>query len=136
MKKIAFLLAVSVLLLSSCKSGDKVMTYKDGVYTVNTTELGKHIEGFKGTTPLLITIQDKVITKIEILENQETPEFLRDAERGIFPAQIGREPEAVFYDEIDAVSGATYSSEALIANLRLGLKYYCDHWKELYMKNR
>ncbi len=127
MKKIIVFLAVSLLLITSCKNGDGVMTCKNGVYTINTTEIGKEIEGFNGATPLLITIEDNKISKIDILENEETPRFLERAEKGIFPALIGRTPHSLQYDEIDAVSGATYSSEALIANLRLGIKYYLEH---------
>lgn len=127
MKKIIVFLAAALLLVVSCKNGDGVMTCKNGVYTINTTELGKDIEGFNGTTPLLITIEDNKIASIEVLENEETPRFLERAEKGIFPALIGRTPHSLQHDEIDAVVGATYSSEALIANLRLGLKYYLEH---------
>lgn len=137
MKKFTILLAVSILALVSCKSNnDGVMTYKDGVFTVNTTELGKDIEGFNGTTPLLITIENKVITKIEVLENEETPRFLQRVTDGLFPHMIGHEPGAVLVDDFDAIAGATYSSEAILANLRLGLQYWCDHWGAMYMKNR
>ena len=137
MKKITILLALSALLMVSCKSNnDGVMTYKDGVFTVNTTQLGKDIEGYNGATPLLITIENKLITNIEVLENEETPRFLQRATDGLFPAMIGREPDAVLVDDFDAVAGATYSSDAILANLRLGLKYWCDHWGAMYMKNR
>ena len=121
------LLSICTLTLASCKQGDGVMTFKDGVFTINTTKLGKDIQGYNGATPLLITIENRRITSIEVLENDETPEFLKDAKKGILPLAIGRTPDEVIQDEIDAVSGATYSSEALIANLRLGLKYYEDN---------
>ena len=127
MKKIIILLAVCALALVSCKQGDGIMTYKDGVFTINTTKLGKDIEGYNGATPLLITIEKRVITSIEVLENDETPRFLKRAEDGIFPRLIGRTPDELIYDEIDAVSGATYSSEALITNLRRGIQYYVDN---------
>lgn len=128
MKKFSIiLLALFMLTLSSCKEGDGIMTFKDGVFTVNTTNLGKDIEGYNGATPLLITIEKKVITSIEVLDNEETPRYLKRAEEGIFKPLIGRTPEELVIDEIDAVAGATYSSEALIANLRLGLQYYVDN---------
>lgn len=129
MKKITILLAICTLLVASCKSGDGVMTFKKGVYTVNTTTIGNTVIGYNGATPLLITIQDDKVTAIEVLDNEETPRFLQRAEDGIFPALIGRSPEELAGAEIDGVAGATYSSDALIENLRLGLRYYLEHKK-------
>ena len=129
MKKLTILLAICALLVASCKSGDGVMSCKKGIYTINTTEIGKAIEGYNGTTPLLITVQDDKVTAIEVLENDETPRYLQRAEDGILPALIGRTVEEVLGKQIDGVSGATYSSDALIANLNLGLRYYLEHKK-------
>ena len=128
MKKLTILLAICALLVASCTSGDGVMTCKKGVYTVNTTEIGNTIIGYNGATPLLITIENEKIVKVEALENDETPRFFSNAE-GILPALAGRDINEVLEAEIDAVSGATYSSEALIANVRVGLRYYLDHKK-------
>lgn len=129
MKKLTILLALCALLVASCKTGDGVMTCKKGVYTVNTTTIGNSIIGYNGATPLLITIEDNKVTAIEVLDNEETPRFLQRAEDGIFPALIGRGVDELLEAEIDGVSGATYSSDALIANLRLGLRYYLEHKK-------
>lgn len=129
MKKITILLAICALLVASCASGDGVMTCKKGVYTVNTIEIGNTIIGYNGATPLLITIENDKIVKVEALENDETPRFFARAEEGILPALAGRDVNEVLEAEIDAVSGATYSSEALIANVRVGLRYYLEHKK-------
>ncbi len=129
MRKLTILLAICTLLVASCKSGDGVMTCKKGIYTINTTEIGKAVEGYNGATPLLITIQNGKVTAIEVLENDETPRYLQRAEDGIFPTLIGRSVEELLDGQIDGVSGATYSSDALIANLKLGLQYYLEHKK-------
>lgn len=93
----------------------------DGSLTVNTTAPGKGKTGFAGDVPLLITLREGKITSIEALPNAETPSFFAKASENIFPRYIGLTPEEALKVSQDAVSGATYSSHALLANINAGL---------------
>ena len=90
---------------------------------VNTTELAKDVIGYNGTTPLEIKLVDGVIVAVKALPNQETPRFFqRVTSSPIFTVPVGKTPAQVLQMHFDAVSGATFSSEAVIENLQRGLK--------------
>ena len=68
MKKIAMIcaaVAAVVLLSSANKKDDKVMVKENGAYVINTTELGKGVDGYVGPTPLKVYIRKNKIEKIE-----------------------------------------------------------------------
>ena len=89
---------------------------------VNTTELGASVMGFNGQTPVEISVCQGVITDIKALPNHESPAFLqRVLDSGLLKKLVGKTVEEAKSAELDAVSGATYTSEALIKNIRLGL---------------
>ena len=97
---------------------------EDGTVVVNTTTIGKKIFGFRDTTPLEIFLKDGKIVKVEALPNYETPNYfqmLKDAK--LFDSWNGLTPEKALDKEVDAVSGATYSSKAVIDNVREGMKF-------------
>ena len=120
-------LAVGAILVS-CTSSDGVMTKKKGVYTVDTTTLSADVKGYNGPTPLVITIEKDKIVKIEALENSETPGFFkRMTDGGLLQKWNGLTVDEALGTEVDAVAGATFSSNAVIANVRLGLQYYTEH---------
>lgn len=115
-------------LLISCTSSDGIMTKKKGVYTVDTTTLSQEVKGFNGPTPLLITIAKDKIVKVEALENSETPGFFqRMKDGGMLERWNGKTVDEALSAQVDAVAGATYSSNAVIENVRLGLTYYKEH---------
>ena len=90
---------------------------------VNTTDLAKDVIGYNGTTPLEIKLVDGVIVGIKALPNKESPGYFRRVVSSpIFTLPIGKKPAEVLDMQLDAVSGATYSSEAVIENLRRGLR--------------
>lgn len=115
-------------LLISCTSSDGIMTKKKGVYTIDTTTLSQDVKGFNGPTPLLITIAKDKIVKVEALENSETPGFFqRMKDGGMLERWNGKTVDEALAAQVDAVAGATYSSNAVIENVRLGLTYYKEH---------
>ena len=115
-------------MLISCTSSDGIMTKKKGVYTVDTTTLSQEVKGYNGPTPLLITIDKDKIVKIEALENSETPGFFqRMKDGGMLERWNGKTVDEALSAQVDAVAGATYSSNAVIENVRLGLTYYKEH---------
>ena len=90
---------------------------------INTEKLGKEVLGYAGPTPIEITVTDGKVAKIEALPNVESPGFFqRVQESTIFTALIGKTVKEASEVKLDAVSGATYSSKAVIENIRLGLK--------------
>jgi uncharacterized protein with FMN-binding domain len=97
-------------------------TLDDGTVVVNTSTLGKDIKGYGGTTPLMISIRNGKIIDIKAMPNSESPEFFGEAS-SLFKTWIGKSVGEADSTEVDAVSGATYSSRAIIGNMRAGLKY-------------
>ena len=128
MKKALFLAAIAALLVSmglvsgACGSRTSKKAPADTL-VVNTTDLCEDVVGYNGPTPLKITIVDNVVASVEALPNDETPRFF-DLVRagGLLDAVVGKTPAEAAEMPLDAVSGATFSSNAVIANLRAGLK--------------
>lgn len=117
--------AVAVaLFLQSAVVGDQVITKENGVYVVNTTTIGKDVKGYIGPTPLKIYIQKNKVQKIEVLKNQETPKYFAKVKRQLLDKWNGKTVNEAMRMKVDGVTGATYSSEAVIKNVRLGLGYY------------
>lgn len=117
----AFLVSVG-LVSSACGIRNNKNSQADTL-VVNTTELCKDVIGYDGPTPLKITIVKGVVAKVEALPNTETPRFFDHVlESGLLKAVVGKKVSEAATMPLDAVSGATYSSEAVIENLRAGLK--------------
>ena len=126
MKKIAMICAavVAVVLLSSAKKDDKVMVKEKGLYIVDTTELGKGVDGYVGPTPLKVYIRKNVIEKIEFLPNQETPKYWNACKKHLQNKWDGMKVKDAKTAEIDGHTGATFSSDAVKQNVKLALDYY------------
>ena len=128
-KTIVFASAAVVTLLSLQSftmkpADDGVMVKEDGAYVVNTTKLGKNVEGYNGPTPLKIYIKKNKVEKIEFLKNQETPKYYAKVKKAMQDAWNGLKVKDAQKKQVDAVTGATFSSEAVIKNVQLGLEYY------------
>ncbi len=118
MKRILTLLLCAAVCLNAAAANKKPKSF-----VVNTEKLGKEVMGFAGNTPVEITVTDGKIEKIEALPNSETPGFFqRVQESPIFTALIGKTVKEASEVKLDAVSGATFSSKAVIENIRLGLQ--------------
>ena len=125
MKKIYLLFLFSFLLMSFI--ADKTMTKDNGTFVINTTELGKDVEGYQGPTPLKVYIKDNKVEKIEFLKSTETPKYYDRVKKFLQSKWDGLKVKEAREKEVDAVTGATYSSEAVIQNVRLALDYYQSH---------
>lgn len=95
---------------------------EDGSVRLNTTELGKDIVGYGGTVPLEITLQDGRVKSIRALANSETPDFFKEAS-ALLTKWNGQTIEDAQKMKVDAVSGATFSSKAIIGNVQRGLQH-------------
>ena len=102
--------------------GDTLRILDDGTVVVNTTTLAKDITGYAGTVPLEIIVKDGIITEVKALENTETPEFFEEA-RVLLTSWNGKSIADAQALEVDAVSGATMSSNAIKGNMQRGLAY-------------
>lgn len=127
MKKYVLAAVAAVMVLSSAAlAGDAIMT-KDGKTTVvNTTELTKGVRGFRGPVPVKLYIKSNKIKKVEPLQNQETPKFFAKA-KTILAKFEGKSVSKAATMKVDATTGATFSTKALIKNIQAGAKYYKEH---------
>lgn len=125
-RKIVLAFAAVAVLTSAMVVQDKVMS-KDGKVTViNTTSLTKNVRGFNGSTPVKIYVKGNKIQRIEALKNQETPQFFARA-KAVLAKFEGKSISKVGEMKVDAKTGATFSTNALIRNIQEGAKYYNSH---------
>lgn len=118
---IACALALTLAVAPTVAKGKKSHAKTSNTQVIYTGDLGKKIYGYNGTTPLNIHIKDGRIERIEALPNKETPQYFKRATTKIFPQYEGKTIEEARRLHVDAVTGATYSSEAIIKNIKLGL---------------
>lgn len=110
------------------EAADSTMTVApDGLITVRTDKIGASIEGYAGAVPLEILIREGKIQEIKALPNAETPDFFDRAFSGIAPKYKGKTLAEALDSEVDAVSGATFSSDAIIENVDVALEYVLKH---------
>ena len=88
---------------------------------IYTGDIASKVIGYNGTTPLNITIKNGVIENIEVLENQESPAYLKRATAKVLPQYIGKTVAEAKKLKPDIATGATYTSDALIKNIQMGL---------------
>ncbi len=118
--------AMAVAVLMSAMPADSVITKDAGTDIVNTTSLTKSVRGYKSATPVKIYIKKNRVVKVEALGNQETPKYF-DKAKAVLDKYEGKTVTKAQKMEVDAVSGATLSSKALVKNVQEGLKYYKEH---------
>ena len=125
MKKLLVLcmLAVSVAAMAQEKKAEEpVMTKeKGGVYVINTMTICD-AKGYKSPTPLKVTVKKDKIESVEALPNQETPKYFRRISEELLPKFVGMKFEES--DKVDALTGATMSSNAVKANMKAAYDYY------------
>lgn len=125
MKKRYLLFMFSFFLMSFIADG--TMTKENGAIVINTTELGKNVEGYQGPTPLKVYIKNNKVEKIEFLQSPESPKYYDRVKKFLQSKWDGLKVKEAREKQVDVVTGATYSSEAVIENVRLALDYYQSH---------
>ncbi len=117
-----------LLLCGLAAQADDVMKKeKDGTYVVNTTTLAQDVEGYNGPTPVEIYIKKNKIVKVVLLKSQETPKYNARIKKQMLPAYEGQKVSKNKYAEVDALTGATFTSDAVKENVKRGLEYYWKH---------
>ena len=104
------------------KRGDDILRHSGDTVVVNTSSLGSDVIGYAGPVPLEIYILDNKVVTIKALPNSETPGFFTRASK-ILRNWDGLTVEEALKADVDAVSGATFSSEAIIENVNIGLVF-------------
>ena len=127
MKK-TIIIAVIMLLVAGTASLD-ARTKKSAKKSKGTTtqviftgDIANKVIGYNGTTPLNISVKNGVIENIEVLPNQESPNYLKRAKDKVLPQYIGKTVAEAKKLKADVATGATYTSEALIKNIQMGLE--------------
>lgn len=92
--------------------------------TIDSTGLAPGVTGFGGPVPVLVEVTNGVVAGVSPkLPNDETPGFFKRLdEAGLWKAWDGLPVEVAATARVDAVTSATYSSEAAIANVRAALE--------------
>ncbi len=76
--------------------------YEDGVYT-------GVAKGYRGNTEVEVTVENGYITSVELISTDDDMEFMAMADRSCIKAIVSSQST-----DVDTVSGATYSSYAII----------------------
>jgi electron transport complex protein RnfG len=115
------------MFMMSAMPGDEPLTRNGKQYIINTTTISKGVKGYLGNTPLKIYITNNKIDKIEALPNKETPKYFLKVKNQMLDKWNGMTVTKALTADVDGVTGATFSSDAVKKNVKLGLEYYKAH---------
>ena len=121
------LLAMFLLCGLTAQADDVMKKEKDGTYIVNTTTLAQDVEGYNGPTPLEIHIKKNKIVKVVLLKSMETPKYNARIKKDMLPKYENQKLTKNKGVEVDGVTGATFTSDAVKENVRRGVEYYWKH---------
>lgn len=126
MKKtlLSVLLAVAFVTASA---QDVMRKEKDGTYVVNTTTLAHDVEGYNGPTPVEVYIKKNKIVKVVPLKSQEGPKYVAKVKKDMLPKYEQMNVKKGTVQDVDAVTGATFTSKAVQENIRRAVAYYKKH---------
>lgn len=116
---ILLLTVVAMPIEAKSKKKSSKATTSQVIYT---GDIAKKVYGYNGKTPVNIHIKGGIIERIEVLPNDETPQYLKRAIAKVCPQFEGKAVAEAKKIQADVATGATYSSEAIIKNIQLGLE--------------
>ena len=123
-------LLLSMLLMTAfiqVYADDVMRKEKDGTYVVNTTTLADDVKGYIESTPVEVYIKKNKIVKGVLLKNQETPKYNAKVKKQMVPLYEGQKISKKSIVEVDGVTGATFTSNAVKENVKRALEYYWKH---------
>ena len=126
MKKIV----LSIFLMAVCMASyadDVMKKEKDGTYVVNTTTLAQDVKGYMGATPVEVYIKKNKVVKVVMLKSQETPKYNARVKKNMLPLYEGVKITKKSTVDVDGVTGATFTSNAVKENVKRALQYYWQH---------
>ncbi|MBQ2507909.1 MAG: FMN-binding protein [Bacteroidaceae bacterium] len=119
-------LVLTVIAFFCAISANAQMTKEGKVYKINTETLC-NTKGYKGTTPLVVSIEGNQISDIEVPRNQEGPKYMKMVYDGLIAKYVGMKIKDVETNNVDAVTGATFTSKAVIDNVKAAVKYFKEN---------
>jgi electron transport complex protein RnfG len=128
MKK-TLLTALLAVVLVTASAQDVMRKEKDGTYVVNTTTLAQDVEGYNGPTPVEVYIKKNKIVKVVPLKSQEGPKYVAMVKKEMLPRYERMNVKKGTVQEVDAVTGATFTSRAMQENIKRAVEYYKSHKK-------
>lgn len=123
--KIALICLTAALVASmpaEAKTKKKQASQATGTQVIFTGDIAGKVYGYNGKTPVNIHVKGNKIERIEVLPNDETPQYLKRATAKILPQYEGKTLTEAKKVRPDVATGATYTSEALIKNIQMGLE--------------
>ena len=93
-----------------------------------TTPIADDLIGYAGNVPLFLAVSNEdVILGLTLLNNSESPGFLKRLEKkNLFSAWDGKTLEEAEQLNVEAVSGATMSSDAIRGRVKRALAFYLE----------
>jgi len=128
MKKRLLIAPVLALMLMSFVQ-DSPISEEQGMVVVNTTTLCPNVKGYADIVPVKIYIKNGKIDKVKPLRNIETPKYWTMIMKQMLPKWEGMDVKKAAEAKVDAVTGATFSSRALLKNVQTGCDYYVKNKK-------
>lgn len=97
-------------------------------YLLSTNPLSDDIIGYAGTVPVLIAVDaGNIIQGIKLLPNVESPGFIkRIRKKGFFNSWDGVSVDSALVNEVDAISGASMTCDAVKAGIKIRLEKFAD----------
>ena len=123
MKKRLFIVSVLALTTMSFVQ-DSPISEEQGMVVVNTTTLCPDVKGYADAVPVKIYIKGGKIEKIKPLHNAETPKFWALIKKEMLPKWEGMDVKKAVKTKVDAVTGATLTSNGVSDMLQDGFKKY------------
>jgi len=124
MKKLIMTVVVCGMAVVSLSAQNVMTKEKDGTYIINTTTLAQDVEGYNGPTPVEVYIKKNKIVKVVPLKSQEGPKYVAKVKKGMLPSYEGMNVKKGNVQDVDAVTGATFTSDAIKENVRRAVAYY------------
>lgn len=93
-------------------------------HVVASKEFARNVKGYRGITPVLVYIdKSKVVKKIYILPNNESDDYLKRA-TAVTKKWEGKRVSSATSMKVDAITGATYSSQGLNGHIKAAIEAY------------
>lgn len=124
------ILSLFVCISALTVMADDVMQKNGDTYIVNTTTLCQK-KGYKSVTPVEVHIQKGKVIKVTALPNHESKGYFKVILQRLLPLynniKVGKAEKLSAQTDVDACTGATFSGNAVQANIQAALQYYKAH---------